>query len=368
MTEGYDFSWGRPGPAAILANGRSFVCRYLGPDRFGGKAITKAELDGYLNAGIAVVLNYEGSGQDTTSYANGVADATYANAQAAALGYPNAVIYFSNDKASISGLVDYMHGVASVIGLARTGLYAGVTGIQAVKQAGAAAWYWQTYAWSGLVVATGVHIYQYSNNHLVNGSSVDYDRALVANFGQIVGAEPADNPPPVPAPVVGYNASTWSTAQIQAALNKVDAAGLAVDGAYGPATTAAVHAFEIKYHLTVDIGIAGPQVVAKLAALIKVNPVTNLPHLVIDGKEGPLTTEAEQRALHVTADGIRGPVTIKAEQNRTGATEDGFDGPDTNRHLQAYLNKRIKANLVVDGIRGPLTVRALQRALDAGEF
>lgn len=192
---------------------------------------------------------------------------------------------------------------------------------------------------------------------------------LAAALGIVIGS-PVNVPPvhPVVPPPVGHNASSWSTVQIQQALNKVDNAGLAPDGVYGPATTAAVRAFEIKYHLTVDIGIAGPQVVAKLAALIKVNPVTNLPHLVIDGKEGPLTTEAEQRALHVTADGIRGPVTIKAEQNRTGATEDGFDGPDTNRHLQAYLNKRIKANLVVDGIRGPLTVRALQRALDAGEF
>lgn len=219
--------------------------------------------------------------------------------------------------------------------------------------------------------------HQYSDNaRIAPFGTVDINSAdglsvaeLAAALGVVMGT-PADVPPvsPTVPPPVGHNASSWSTVQIQRALNRVDDAGLAPDGVYGPATTAAVRAFEIKYHLTVDIGIAGPQVVAKLGVLIHVNPVTNLPHLVIDGKEGPLTTEAEQRALHVTADGIRGPLTIKAEQHRTGATVDGFDGPNTNEHLQRYLNAKIKAGLSVDGIRGPLTVRALQRALDAGKF
>lgn len=167
----------------------------------------------------------------------------------------------------------------------------------------------------------------------------------------------------------GYNASTWSTATLQAALVKLGYDTGGVDGIYGPKTTQAVHDFEVKYGLSVDVGIAGPQVVGKLAQLVGVSTASATRiGLVVDGVYGPLTCAAEQRALGVTDDGIRGPITIRAEQARTGAGQDGIDGPDTNRHLQAYLNARIGAGLAVDGIRGSLTIKALQSALNAGSF
>lgn len=206
----------------------------------------------------------------------------------------------------------------------------------------------------------------------INSADGYSSAALAAALGLTVTLASAQAPVTKPAPrppLVGHNASSWTTAQIQSALNKVAGDHLVVDGKYGPATTAAVHAFEVAHKLSVDIGIAGPQVVAELEKLMpKPNPKTNLPHLKIDGVEGPLTTEAEQRALVVHVDGIRGPVTISHEQRLTGAHVDGIDGPDTARHLQEWLNAHTRAGLKVDGIRGPMTVRALQRSLDAGTF
>ena len=60
--------------------------------------------------------------------------------------------------------------------------------------------------------------------------------------------------------------------------------------------------------------------------------------LAVDGKFGPLTKKALQRALGVTADGIIGPQTVRALQRHVGAAVDGQWGPDTTRHLQTALN------------------------------
>lgn len=59
-----------------------------------------------------------------------------------------------------------------------------------------------------------------------------------------------------------------------------------------------------------------------------------------DGRLGPATWTATQRALGVTADGIPGARTISA--------------------LQRLLNDRLRAGLAVDGSLGPATIRALQ--------
>lgn len=55
---------------------------------------------------------------------------------------------------------------------------------------------------------------------------------------------------------------------LQQELNTVLGTHLAVDGIFGPATEAAVRAFQQQYHLTVD-GIAGPATLNALAAAVK---------------------------------------------------------------------------------------------------
>ena len=43
-TEGIDYSWARPGGAAIAAAGKKFAVRYLYPDGQGGKGLDASEL------------------------------------------------------------------------------------------------------------------------------------------------------------------------------------------------------------------------------------------------------------------------------------------------------------------------------------
>lgn len=171
----------------------------------------------------------------------------------------------------------------------------------------------------------------------------------------------------------GWNASSWSTKQIQAALIKLgyNLGPTGADNNYGTLTAAGVKQLETDHGLTVDIGIAGPQVVSLLAKLTgSAAPVARSNKLVVDGRDGILTTKAEQRALGVAPDGQRGPNTIGAEQLKTGARHDRIDGPDTTFHLQSYLIGRGYScgPSGTDRVKGVNTVKALQRCLNDGKF
>jgi peptidoglycan hydrolase-like protein with peptidoglycan-binding domain len=156
---------------------------------------------------------------------------------------------------------------------------------------------------------------------------------------------------------------------LQRKLNTVLAAGLAVDGDFGPKTEAAVRALQRRFGIPVD-GEYGPRSAAVLAAALagRREPAAPAPrppagplavdgdfgpatcaalqralvghgaHLVVDGSFGPRTTVALQRHLQVTADGEFGPKSVAALQRHVGSTPDGEWGPDTTRHLQAALN------------------------------
>lgn len=169
----------------------------------------------------------------------------------------------------------------------------------------------------------------------------------------------------------GWNASSWSTTQIQAALIKLgyNLGSTGADNDYGDLTTKAVHQLEADHGLSVDVGIAGPQVVALLAKLTgSAAPVAQSNKLVVDGRLGTLTIKAEQRSLVVTPDGDRGHNTIFAEQGRTGAKQDGVDGPDTRGHLQLHLQALGYYKGNIDKVVGPHTIGALQSALNDGKF
>lgn len=349
-----DYSWARPGGAALAAAGVKAVGRYVNDP--GGKGINTSELHDLQSHGVAVWLIFETSGQDATGSGNGVADARAAQSAVNALGFPHAVVYFAIDEQNAPDLTDYFQGIARVIPLARIGVYGGLDTIQAAQRARLASFFWQTYAWSRGEVASGIHLYQYLNGQTINGGAVDYCRTLEANFGQIVGsAAPSSPAAPGGGADLGQNESGHPTSWVQKRLN-VYGFGLAVDNVLGPNTTAAIRAFQAGHGLTVD-GIVGP---ATTAVLSKTPPAAG--KLVVDGILGPLTIRAEQRSLKVAVDGIRGPVTVRAEQHRTGAKVDGIDGPDTRSHLQKHVGAK------VDGIWGPDTTRHLQEALNAGKF
>lgn len=304
---GVDFAYGNGVTTEQLrAAGVKFVCRYLSGGN--SKDISQEELDNYKNAGIAVVLNWETYGQ-MPGEAQGAADAQAAHKEASSIGAPNAPIIFSADfdpaPETIHGILDYMHGVASVLGKGRTGLYGGMAAIEAYFNAGIGAYGWQTSAWSGGEWDSRAQLQQYDYNMTIGPAQVDQDRAMAANFGQI-GAAPTPPPSPVPTPgnwPTVQEGSTGVAAEVLQYLLDQDGASLAVDGNDGPLTTAALKSFQHDAGIAVD-GIAEAQTWLKLVVTVVEGDTGDAVKalqtalntfgagLTVDGDDGPLTTQA----------------------------------------------------------------------------
>lgn len=188
MDEGVDLSWSRPGGSALKSAGKKFVMRYAWPG--GGKGLTLSELSDYRNHNLAVGIVYEStSGRALAGYAAGVNDAKVAQGQLAALRLPATLpLYFAVDfdatPAQQPAVDAYLNGAASVIGRARTGVYGSYFVCARCRANGTATWLWQTYAWSGGRVLSGIHVYQYKNGQTINGGSVDFCRSYQPEFGQ----------------------------------------------------------------------------------------------------------------------------------------------------------------------------------------
>lgn len=207
MEEGVDYSFARPGGAALASAGKKFAWRYLYPDGQGGKGIDASELSDLVAHGIEVPIGFESYAQRMLEgHAAGVADAQTAQAALAPAGLPTGMpIYFAADfdatEAQQAEIDDYLRGAATVIGLDRVGIYGGYYPVSRASANGTAKWFFQTYAWSGGQWFSGNHIEQYENNQNINGA-VDLCRSKQDNYGQASKFGGATPPPtPAPAPV-----------------------------------------------------------------------------------------------------------------------------------------------------------------------
>jgi hypothetical protein len=189
MIEGVDYSWGRPGGAALVAAGKRFALRYCPYPGDGGKGLSATELAELHACGLSVGIVFESTaGRAKVGAAAGIADATTAKNAMGALGFPSdRPCYFAvdfdmrpNDEGAVAA---YLGGAAKVLGVARVGIYGGLAAVSHAQSGKWASWFWQTYAWSLGHWAPGVHLQQYANGQTVNGAAVDYDRALVEDWG-----------------------------------------------------------------------------------------------------------------------------------------------------------------------------------------
>ena len=207
---GVDYSTSRPPLDRMKALKVKFVMRYtsnsLDNDR-NGKNLSARELKALLDAGFQVGLVYELAAQRAlTGHVAGVADAQYADKVVKALGLTGLPVYFAVDfdatEAQQTAINAYLDGIASVIGVNRTGIYAGFWPLRRALNAGKARYGWQTYAWSLAIdplppgtdkVKIGTHDFMFDrraqlrqvlNGVTIGGAAVDDDNAMAADFGQ----------------------------------------------------------------------------------------------------------------------------------------------------------------------------------------
>lgn len=192
MTQGLDFSWGRPGGAAIKAAGFDFAIRYVPFPGDGGHGLTVAEVTDYHANKVAIAMVFETTeGRALEGYQAGRYDATVAKPAMQRLGFPDdRPCYFAVDvnvDESQWPLIDsYLGGCASVMTLARVGVYGEADLIDHCFAAGTAAWGWQAAAtsWSNGRRSKNLHLRQYRNGQTLNGAAVDYNEAYTTDFGQ----------------------------------------------------------------------------------------------------------------------------------------------------------------------------------------
>lgn len=200
---GFDYSWDRPDPHCLVSHGYRFVVRYLSYDDT-GKNLTAVEAGALHSAGLDIVLNWEWGRYDMRAgYDKGGMHARDANAFAAHVGAPgNLPIYFSADfdaqPHEMPEIAEYLRACQVLLGPQRVGVYGSYNTIDYMVRHRRAAWFWQTYAWSGKNVHPAAHLYQYANGVTVCGGRGDLDRALKPAFGAWAGRGSSQTPLPPP--------------------------------------------------------------------------------------------------------------------------------------------------------------------------
>jgi Rv2525c-like, glycoside hydrolase-like domain len=210
-----DFAMSQIPAEHIRAAGYSGVINYVSLSRpgasFGAKPITRPYADQLKAAGLMIVSNYQyGKPGGTASsdfkrgFDGGVADARTAwKLHTEAGGGQSAPIFFTIDEDINHDTwntlaLKWFHGINSVLGVQRTGVYGGLDvckwaaadGVIGSSRTPGHRWAWQTKAWShGQIDPTAV-LYQRvvstaSNpGPVVGGHEVDVNDVLAQDFGQ----------------------------------------------------------------------------------------------------------------------------------------------------------------------------------------
>ena len=205
MTYGVDYAWGWPDSPAAIARfvralqlaGVQFAFRYLSTDS--SKNLSLGEARALSDAGISIGVVWETTAtRSSQGYGAGRQDAQAAVLQAEACGMPgDRPIYFAVDyDAPPPDVEQYFHGVVSVLGASRSGVYGGYYVVKRLLDAGLVHWGWQAPAWSAGQWDARAHVRQ-GGQVTIGGVDCDRNTAMASDFGQWrVGQSPQQQPPP----------------------------------------------------------------------------------------------------------------------------------------------------------------------------
>jgi hypothetical protein len=284
---GIDYAWAnpKPSPSCLKQNGVGFICRYFSTDP--SKDLTSTELHNAVSNGIAVCVVWETTANRMLGgYSAGVSDAQATDSRLKSLGMDGNPAYFACDwdasESEQATINSYLDGAASVIGRARTGMYAGYWPIKRAFDSGKISYGWQTYAWSGGYWDSRAQLRQIQNGVTVCATSADWDESRANDFAQYPrpngGTTPPKPPPETKAPPFPYpqdnylgqpspdprchsgyygtadnnNVKTWQGQMAHRGWS------ITVDGYYGPTSESLCIQFQTEKGLSVD-GFVGPE-------------------------------------------------------------------------------------------------------------
>jgi len=171
--------------AALAAAGYRFACRYLVPERYAWKRLTRAEAEVITAAGMMIVSVFETSaGRPVGGAAAGSVDGAEALQEARLIGQPaGSAIYFAVDfdahPVHYDAIEAYLRAAAAVVCPAgyEIGVYGSCAVVDEMARRGVCRHFWQTYAWSRGAKSPHANIWQYKNDQIVAGHPVDLNES-----------------------------------------------------------------------------------------------------------------------------------------------------------------------------------------------
>ncbi len=171
----------------LAAAGIEFVVRYLVPQRYEWKRLTKAEVEFIRAAGLQLASVFETSASRPAGGAvAGSVDGQEAYNEAVLIGQPlGSAIYFAVDydaqPKDYDAIEQYLWAAAKKVTGYAVGVYGSYAVIEEMARRKACTHFWQTYAWSKGKKSACANIYQYKNGTKLPGVNLTLD--LNESFG-----------------------------------------------------------------------------------------------------------------------------------------------------------------------------------------
>ncbi|WP_372663246.1 glycoside hydrolase domain-containing protein [Cohnella sp.] len=173
---------------AVAAEGAKFAVRYLVPQSYAWKRLTRSEADTIVGAGMKLASVFQlGTDRPAGGEANGKADGKAAHLEAIAIGQlVGSAIFLAVDydaqPKDYDAIEAYLRAAQAELFGYHVGVYGHYGVIEEMALRGACKFFWQTYAWSGGKKSERAHLYQYKNNTKLGGVSVDLNEAYTEDI------------------------------------------------------------------------------------------------------------------------------------------------------------------------------------------
>jgi hypothetical protein len=250
----------------LKANGYDFICRYLVPEDYRSKRITKTEAEAATVAELKILSVFEiyadfrrTKGSTRSAEVAGQEDGKAALKEAKLIGMPiGSVIYFAVDfdTKDYDMVETYLRNAFVELPGYKVGVYGSYYVVEEMARRGACTHFWQTYAWSNKKVSKYNNVYQYKNGVNVLGIAADLNEATDNDGFWNIELSPKVTK------LLKKGTKGEEVKTLQTLLNK-NSYQLIIDGDFGFMTESAVKGFQKSKGL-VDDGIVGTKTWAKL--------------------------------------------------------------------------------------------------------